>query len=120
MTRPPAKRTRPKRECAEAKTRPELHRDVYPIGRISTEFFLRSFELADTWTFGISGEEYAAWLGTLFGKITRRVDELDEHGDLRAVYYLWKDEQDITCASRGPPLLDSHPSQMLPPTAHAW
>lgn len=27
------------------RTRPTLHRDVYPVGRVSTEFFLRSFEV---------------------------------------------------------------------------
>lgn len=45
MTEPSAKRTVPRRGNAATRAGPALHRDVYPIGRVSTEFFLRSFEL---------------------------------------------------------------------------
>ncbi|GEP55166.1 hypothetical protein [Reyranella soli] len=32
-------------QASKKKGKPALHRDAYPVGRVSTEFFLRSFEL---------------------------------------------------------------------------
>jgi hypothetical protein len=58
------------------------------------------FELADTWTLGISGAEYAAWLSALFSQIATAVEEVDEEGHVRTVYYVWKEERDVTCAAR--------------------
>ena len=52
--------------------------------------------MTDTWTQGIGGKEYAEFLGTLFDKVTRTVEVLDEStGRLVEVYYVWKDEVDV-------------------------
>ena len=50
------------------------------------------FELADTWTAGISGHEYAAFLWMLFGTVTVSYPVTDANGNVIMMTFVWKDE----------------------------
>jgi hypothetical protein len=52
------------------------------------------FELADTWTTGISGHEYAAFLWMLFGAVTVSKAVVDANGTVSYMAFVWKDEGD--------------------------
>ena len=52
------------------------------------------FELADTWTTGISGHEYAAFLWMLFGAVTVSKAVVDANGNVSYMAFVWKDEGD--------------------------
>lgn len=54
------------------------------------------FELADTWTAGISGHEYAAFLWMLFGHVTISKPVVDEHGNVTYMTFVWKAEADCS------------------------
>ena len=54
------------------------------------------FELADTWTKGISAHEYAIFLQHLFETVTYEVPVYDEaSGQLLMVSYVWKEQADV-------------------------
>ena len=53
------------------------------------------FELADTWTTGICGHEYAAFLRRLYEAVTIQVAQMGPDGKMTMLSYVWKDEQDV-------------------------
>ena len=69
--------------------------DSHGADTLSRKRFMDAFfELADTWTTGISGHEYAAFLWMLFGAVTVSKAVVDANGTVSYMAFVWKDEGD--------------------------
>ena len=74
----------------------DWRRDTRGKDSLSRKAFCDAFfELADTWTSGISAFEYAAFLWRLFDTVTVQVAVLGPDGRWETKSFVWKDEEDV-------------------------